>query len=108
MDTNPIAQAIDDRLPFAETMFHDLEAQTSDDQGVTRPAWSPQDQYAADLVADTARSLALEVSYDPAGNVYATLPGIDRSAPGLLSPVLISILCPKAAITMERQVWWRV
>ena len=66
-------------------MFHDLEAQTCDDQGVTRPAWSPQDQYAADLVADTARSLALEVSYDPAGNVYATLPGIDRSAPGLLT-----------------------
>ena len=85
MNTNTIAQAIDARLPFAEAMFHDLEAQTCDDQGVTRPAWSPQDQYAADLVADTARSLALEVSYDPAGNVYATLPGIDRSAPGLLT-----------------------
>jgi len=85
MDPKAIAQAIDAQLPLAETIFHDLEVQTGDEQGITRPAWSPQDQYAADLVADAARSLALEVAYDPVGNLYAPLPGRDRSAPGLLT-----------------------
>ena len=85
MDPKAIAQAIDAQLPLAETIFHDLKTQTGDDQGITRPAWSPQDQCAADLVADAARSLDMEVAYDPAGNLYATLPGRDRSAPGLLT-----------------------
>ncbi len=85
MDPKALAQAIDAQLPLAETIFHDLEVQTGDGQGITRPAWSPQDQGAADLVADAARSLDLEVAYDPAGNLYATLPGRDRSAPGLLT-----------------------
>jgi N-carbamoyl-L-amino-acid hydrolase len=85
MDANAIARTIDDRLPFAAQLFDDLRTHTSDAQGVTRPAWSPQDQYAIDLIAEAARSLTLDVSYDLAGNVYATLPGADRSAPGLLT-----------------------
>ncbi len=85
MEPSVIAQAIEAQLPLAETVFQDLEAHTKDTQGVTRPAWSPQDQYATELIAETARSLSLEVSYDPAGNVYVTLPGLDRSAPGLLT-----------------------
>lgn len=85
MDANAIIHAIDAQLPFAEELFDDLRTHTSDQQGVTRPAWSPHDQCAVDLIAEAARSLALEVSYDPAGNIYATLPGTDRSAPGLLT-----------------------
>lgn len=85
MDLNTIAQAIDAQLPFAEKLFDDLRTHTRDEQGVTRPAWSPQDQYAIDLIAEAAQSLALDVSYDLAGNIYATLPGTDRSAPGLLT-----------------------
>lgn len=85
MNPNTIAQAIDTQLPLAETVFQDLETHTKDEQGVTRPAWSQQDQYAVELIAEIARSLALEVTYDPAGNVYATLPGVDRSVPGLLT-----------------------
>ena len=85
MSNTVMMQALDAQLPLAETLFRDLEAQTRDEQGVTRPAWSAQDQKAANLVAETAQSLGLEVVYDPAGNVYCTLPGSDRSAPGLLT-----------------------
>ncbi len=85
MEAKPIAEAVDARLPFAEALFNDLYTQTLDGQGVTRPAWSPQDQCAADLIATAAQSLELEVSYDQAGNLYVTLPGRNRTAPGLLT-----------------------
>lgn len=85
MDAQGIANAIDARLPFAESLFNHLYVQTRDEQGVTRPAWSEQDQCAADLMAEAARTLDLEVSYDHAGNLYTTLPGADRTAPGVLT-----------------------
>lgn len=85
METQAIARAVDARLPFAETLFNDMYVQTQDETGVTRPAWSPQDQCAADLVVAAARSLDLDISYDLAGNVYATLPGKDRTEPGVLT-----------------------
>ncbi len=85
MQLDNIAQAIDKRLSFAADLFAELEAQTKDGDGVTRPAWSEADQRAATLVADTAHALDLEAEYDNAGNVYVTLPGQDRSAPSLLT-----------------------
>jgi N-carbamoyl-L-amino-acid hydrolase len=85
MEPHAIARAVEARLPFAESLFNDLYVQTRDQAGVTRPAWSPQDQRAADLVTEAARSLDLEVSYDPAGNLYATLPGKDRTGRGILT-----------------------
>ncbi len=84
MEAQTIAKAVEARLPFAASLFESLFIQTQDDQGVTRPAWSPQDQRAADLVAETARSLDLDVSYDHAGNLYATMPGKNRAIPGIL------------------------
>ncbi len=85
METQSIAKAVAARLPFAESLFNALYDQTHEAQGVTRPAWSAQDQCAADLVAEAARALDLEVSYDHAGNVYVTLPGQNRTAPGILT-----------------------
>ena len=60
-------------------------AATGDGDGVTRPAWSAADERAADRVAEAAEALGLEVDRDPAGNLYATLPGRDRAAPALLT-----------------------
>ncbi len=80
-----IAQAIDGRLPFAAGLFATLEAQTKDGEGVTRPAWSEADERAVTLVADTALALDLEIDHDNAGNIYVTLPGLDREAPALLT-----------------------
>ena len=85
MEAQTIAKAVEARLPFAASLFESLFIQTQDDQGVTRPAWSPQDQRAADRVAETARSLDLDVSYDHAGNLYATMPGKNRTIPGILT-----------------------
>lgn len=83
--TNELASAIDARMPFAEALFETLAVATRDGDGVTRPAWSPADHFAASIVSDAAGTLGLEVVYDPAGNIYTTLPGKDRSAPALLT-----------------------
>ena len=85
MDKRALATAIEGRLPFAEKFFDDLERQTKDGEGVTRAAYSPEDQLGIDMIAAAARELGLEVEHDFAGNVYATLPGADRSAPAVLS-----------------------
>jgi N-carbamoyl-L-amino-acid hydrolase len=85
MDKRALAAAIEGRLPFAEKIFDDLERQTKDGEGVTRAAYSPEDQLGIDMIAAAAQELGLEVEHDFAGNVYATLPGADRSAPAVLS-----------------------
>lgn len=85
MDKRELAAAIEGRLPFAEKIFDDLERQTKDGEGVTRAAYSPEDQLGIDMIAAAAQDLGLEVEHDFAGNVYATLPGADRSAPAVLS-----------------------
>lgn len=72
-------------MPFAEALFETLAVATRDGDGVTRPAWSPADNYAAAMVSDAAGALGLEVASDPAGNIYATLPGQDRNASALLT-----------------------
>jgi N-carbamoyl-L-amino-acid hydrolase len=84
MNAPALIRALEARLPFAQAIFQEIYTKTKDVEGVTRPAWSPQDQAAADVVAEAAQSLDLEVSYDNAGNLYATLPGKDREAPGVL------------------------
>lgn len=71
-------------MPLAETLFDTLAERTRDGVGVTRPAWSEQDEAAAALVEGAAGEIGLETMRDAAGNVYATLPGVDRAAPGVL------------------------
>jgi N-carbamoyl-L-amino-acid hydrolase len=85
MQPADIASAVEARLGFAEQLFADLANRTHDVEGVTRPAWSERDRLAEALVAEGARSAGLELDYDPAGNLYITLPGTDRSAPAVLT-----------------------
>ena len=80
-----LARAVEVRVPFAESLFEAIRVESVDIAGVTRPAWSTQDQAAADILGDAAKALGLEVNFDPAGNLWCTLPGVDRSAPRVLT-----------------------
>ena len=84
-DGEALRSAIDARLPLAESLFDAIRAASAAGTGVTRPAWSAQDQCAAERIAEAARALALETAFDHAGNLYCTLPGRDRSAPAVLT-----------------------
>ena len=85
MNAQALRAAVEARLPLAEALFDEIRAASAVAVGVTRPAWSEQDQFAAERLADTAGTLGLETAFDHAGNLYCTLPGRDRSAPAVLT-----------------------
>ncbi len=85
LDEAAISSAVEARLSFAAALFDAVRAISADAAGVTRPPWSKVDQAAADLLAEAARSLDLEVDHDPAGNLLCALPGRDRGAPRVLT-----------------------
>lgn len=73
------------REALARELFDALESQTHDGIGITRASYGPGEQAARDIMAKAASDLGMEVEDDPAGNVYMTLAGVDRSA----APVVI-------------------
>lgn len=75
MPTTPIPD-----IDLAARLFEALREKTFDGVGVTRDAYGPGEQAAHELVRVTGEGLGLEVQTDPAGNLYLTLPGRDRSA----------------------------
>ena len=85
MNAEALRTAVDARLPLAESLFDEIRAASAAKAGVTRPAWSAEDQFASDRIADAAGELGLEAAYDHAGNLYCTLPGRDRHAPAVLT-----------------------
>ena len=85
VDPRALRAAVDARLPLADSLFDEIRAASAAEAGVTRPAWSAEDQFASDRIADAAGALGLEAVYDHAGNLYCTLPGRDRSAPAVLT-----------------------
>ncbi len=72
-------------MPFASDLFESVREVSEDVIGVTRPAWSSRDRAAAEILAEAARGLDLEVRYDPAGNLLCTLPGRERTTPRVLT-----------------------
>lgn len=80
-----IGRAVDDRTDFAAALFDAARDASLDVEGVTRPAWSDLDMALARQVEAAADALGLETRWDPAGNLLATLPGADRSAPQILT-----------------------
>lgn len=84
MTLNAVAGAVERQLAFAESFFAELADRTRDGEGVTRAAFSPQDQIGIDMLESAGRDLGLEIDHDPAGNVYLTLPGRDRTKPAVL------------------------
>ena len=85
MNAEALRAAVEDRLPLAASLFDEIRVNSAAEAGVTRPAWSAEDQFASDRIADSARALGLEAAYDQAGNLYCTLPGRDRFAPAVLT-----------------------
>ena len=71
-------------IDLASRLFDRLKEQTSDDPGVTRDAYGSGEQAAHDIVQQAGRSLGLESEIDPAGNLYLTLAGTDRSIPRIV------------------------
>ena len=60
-------------------------AQAAGTAGITRDSYGPGEQQAHRLMADTARTLGLEVRTDAALNLYLTLPGRNRSLPAAMT-----------------------
>ena len=85
MNAEALRAAVGARLPLAESLFDEIRAASAAQAGVTRPAWSAEDHFASERLADAAGTLGLETGYDHAGNLYCTLPGRDRSAPAVLT-----------------------
>ena len=69
-------------MPLAQSIFDDVRAKTADVEGVSRQPYTAGEQAATDRIAAAARELDLEITDDPFGNLYVTLPGTDASAPG--------------------------
>jgi N-carbamoyl-L-amino-acid hydrolase len=63
--------------PLLERIGHE----TTDSPGITRAAWSRNEETAADLVRDFARRHGLQVLNDVFGNIQFLLPGVDPATP---------------------------
>ncbi len=85
VDGRGLRTAVEARLPLAESLFDEIRAASAAQAGVTRPAWSAEDHFASEWLANAAGTLGLETAYDHAGNLYCTLQGRDRSAPAVLT-----------------------
>ena len=72
-------------MALAADLFDTLKTQTADGDGVSRETYGAGEQRAHNLLRSVAENLGLEVRVDFAGNLYMTLPGRDRSAPGWIT-----------------------
>jgi N-carbamoyl-L-amino-acid hydrolase len=85
MDTQTLRSAVDAAMPLAIELFDTLRRDTADGEGVSRESYGSGEQFAHDLLRKRAEALGLETRVDFAGNLYMTLAGQDRSAPGWIT-----------------------
>lgn len=89
MDTRTASSDIAPDLPLAARLFarlrQDNDALHGPDTGITRDTYGAGEERAHALMAQTARTLGLEVRTDAACNLYLTLPGRDRAAPVVMT-----------------------
>ena len=83
--TERLMRHVDGSMALAQKLFDDLAERTADGGGVTRASYGEGEQLAHDMFAAMAREIGLEVSDDPAGNGYYTLPGKERQAPRVIT-----------------------
>ena len=67
-------------VDLAARLFTALREKTFDGVGITREAYGPGEQIAHALVRAEAETVGLEIANDAAGNLYMTLPGVNREA----------------------------
>ena len=71
-------------IALAGGLFEGLRAASLDEPGVTRASFGAGERAAHALVAEAARAVGLEVSWDAVGTLRAVLPGHDRDLPAVL------------------------
>ncbi|WP_419897178.1 hydantoinase/carbamoylase family amidase [Roseomonas sp. USHLN139] len=71
-------------VDLAFRLFDELREKSFDGVGITREAYGPGEAMAHATVKREAEALGLEVTTDPVGNLYMTLPGTDRSGKRIL------------------------
>ena len=79
-----MARAVQPDLELAASLFEALSRATRRGRGIERDSYGAGEQAAHDIARSAAVSLGLEVSADPIGNLFMTLPGRDRSAPRII------------------------
>jgi N-carbamoyl-L-amino-acid hydrolase len=65
---------------LAQTLFDRLRDAGLDEPGISRDPYGAGEQRAHELIASSARQLGLEITRDPAVNLYMTMAGRDRAA----------------------------
>jgi N-carbamoyl-L-amino-acid hydrolase len=71
-------------LELAAGLFEQLDRATRRGRGIVRDSYGLGEQAAHDIVRAAAERIGLEVSLDAIGNLFATLPGVDRGMPRIL------------------------
>ena len=84
-ETTRLLGRVDDSMAIAKRLFADLARETADGGGVTRASYGEGEQAAHRMFGECAAKIGLEVTDDPAGNAYFTLPGSVRSAPRVIT-----------------------
>ncbi|HTB41721.1 MAG TPA: hydantoinase/carbamoylase family amidase [Reyranella sp.] len=74
---SPLDSCIADVWELLERIGHD----TTDSPGITRAAWSRNEETAADHIRAFARRHGLQVLNDAFGNIQVLLPGVDPATP---------------------------
>lgn len=74
-----------DAAALGTRLFDDLAAMSSNPPGVTRAAFSREEDEAHAIAARTAAAIGMEISHDRAGSLYMTWPGADRSLPAIMT-----------------------
>jgi N-carbamoyl-L-amino-acid hydrolase len=80
-----LTQAVESSMPLAQALFDEVRSKTADEVGVSREPYGSGEQAALDVLTRAASELRLEKRLDPFGNLYLTLPGLDRAAPAWLT-----------------------
>lgn len=70
---------------FARGIFDSVREMSKDTLGVTRQGYSETESKVLAFLRKIGGEIGLEIKEDPAGNVWMTLPGKDRSKPAFLT-----------------------
>jgi beta-ureidopropionase / N-carbamoyl-L-amino-acid hydrolase len=76
--------ALQPDLGLAASLFEALSRATRRGRGIVRDSYGAGEQVAHDIVRTAAGTIGLEISVDPIGNLFLTLPGRERSAPRII------------------------
>ena len=66
-------------------LFTELAEISADPPGVTRASFGPVENTAHEMIRRESETIGLEHRTDAIGNLYVTLPGLDRNAPVLMT-----------------------